>query len=107
MADYDQQYGDEGVQVAQTSTPPQQPKGPCFNCGIMGHYTADCRKHKDMCVNYMDFQDPEMNEIPSPTIQPQANVAQLKAQLDALNEQENDALINLMGGGQSQDFLKA
>jgi len=73
----------------------------------MGHYAADCRKRKDIRVNYMDFQDPEMNEVPGPTIQPQANVAQLKAQLDALNEQENDALINLMGGGQSQDFLKA
>jgi len=55
----------------------------------------------------MDFQDPEMDEVPGPTIQPRANVAQLKAQLDALNEQENDALINLMGEGQSQDFLKA
>jgi len=55
----------------------------------------------------MDFQDPEMNEIPRPTIQPRANVAQLKAQLDALNEQENDALINLMGGGETQDFPKA
>jgi len=55
----------------------------------------------------MDFQDPEMNEILGPTIQPRANVAQLKAQLDTLNKQENDALINLMGGGQSQDFLKA
>jgi len=55
----------------------------------------------------MDFQDPEMNEIPGPTIQPRVNVAQLKAQLDALNDQENNALINLMGGGQAQDFLKA
>jgi len=55
----------------------------------------------------MDFQEPEMSRIPGPTIQPQANVAQLKAQLDALNEQENDALIGLMGGGQSQDFPKA
>jgi len=73
----------------------------------MGHYAADCRKRKDTCVNYMDFQDPEMNEVPGLTIQPQANVAQLKAQLDALNEQDNDALINLMGRGQSQDFPKA
>jgi len=48
-----------------------------------------------------------MNGIPGPTIQPRVNVAQLKEQLDALNEQENDALINLMGGGQSQDFPKA
>jgi len=73
----------------------------------MGHYAANCRKHKDTHVNYMDFQDPEMDEVSGPTIQPRANVAQLKAQLDALNEQENDALINLMGGGQSQDFPKA
>ena len=73
----------------------------------MGHYAADCRKRKDACVNYMDFQDPEMNGIPGPTIQPRANVAQLKVQLDALDNQENNALINLMGGGQAQDFLKA
>jgi len=65
------------------------------------------RKRKDAHINYMDFQDPEMNEIPGPTIQPRVNVAQLKAQLDALNKQENNALINLMGGGQSQDFPKA
>jgi len=107
IAEYDQQLENEEVHVAQTSTPPRRPKGPCFNCGIMGHYAADCRKRKDTRVNYMDFQDPEMNEIPGPTIQPRANVAQLKAQLDALNEQENDALINMMGGGQSQDFPKA
>jgi len=36
----------------------------------MGHYAADCRKHKDTRVNYMDFQDPEMDEVPEPTIQP-------------------------------------
>src|SRR6267142_2259860 len=107
IAEYDQQIENEEVHVAQTSTPPRRPKGPCFNCGIMGHYAADCRKRKETRVNYMDFQDPEMNKIPGPTIQPQANVAQLKAQLDALNEQDNDALINLMGGGQSQDFPKA
>jgi len=70
VADYEQRYEDEGAQVAQTSTPPRQPKGPCFNCGILGHYAADCRKRKDTRVNYMDFQDPEMNEIPGPTIQP-------------------------------------
>ena len=55
----------------------------------------------------MDFQDPDLNGILGPTIQPQANVAQLKVQLDALNEQENNALIGLIGGGQSQDFTKA
>jgi len=107
IAEYNQQLEDKGAHVAQTSAPPRQPKGPCFNCGIMGHYAADCRKRKDVHINYMDFQDPEMNKIPRPTIQPRANVAQLKVQLDTLDDQENDALINLMGGGQNQDFLKA
>jgi len=46
----------------------------------------------------MDFQEPEMNRIMEPTIQPQANVAQIKAQLDALNMQENDTLIEMMEG---------
>jgi len=46
----------------------------------------------------MDFQEPEMNRIVEPTIQPQANVAQIKGQLDALNMQENDALIKMIGG---------
>ena len=107
VAGYNQQYSDEETQVAQTSIPPRRPKGLCFNCGIMGHFATDCRRCKETHVNYMDFQDPELNRVPEPTIQPQANIAQLKAQLDALNKQENDALIGLMGGGQSQDFPKA
>ena|SRR6266850_1470489 len=101
VADYNQQYSDEEIQVAQTSIPPRCPKGPCFNCGIMEHFATDCRRCKETHVNYMDFQDPELNRVPEPTIQPRANVAQLKAQLDALNEQENNTLIGLMGGGQS------
>ena len=108
VAEYQQQYEDtEDIQVAQTSTPPHRPKGPCFNCGIMGHFAADYRQHKEARINYMDFQDPELNRIPKPTIQPQTNIAQLKVQLDALNAQENDALIGMMGGAQSQDFPNA
>ena len=53
----------------------------------------------------MDFQEPEMHRIVKPTIQPQANVAQLKAQLDVLNIQENNMLIEMMGG--TQDFPNA
>ena len=70
VADYNQQYSDEEIQVAQTSTPPRCPKGPCFNCGIIGHFTTDYRRCKETCVNYMDFQDPEMNRIPDPTMKP-------------------------------------
>jgi len=70
----------------------------------MGHFATDCRRCKEVHVNYKNFQDPEMNRIPKPTIQPRANVAQLKVQLDALNAQENNALIGMMGGAQPQDF---
>jgi len=73
----------------------------------MGHYATDCRRRKETHVNYMDYQDPKMNEIPGPTIQPHTNIAQLKAQLDALNAQENDVLIGMMEGGQPQDFPNA
>jgi len=55
----------------------------------------------------MDFQDPKMDRISKQTIQPQTNIAQLKAQLDALSTQENDALIGMMGGSQPQDFPNA
>jgi len=51
------------------------------------------------------FQEPELSRIAEPNIQPQANVAQIKAQLDTLNVQENDALIKMMGG--TQDFPNA
>jgi len=106
IAEYQQPY-DDRIQVAQTSAPPHRPKGPCFNCGIIGHYAADCRRRKETHVNYMDYQDPEMDEIPGPSIQPWVNMALLKAQLDALNTQENDALIGMMGGAQPQDFPNA
>jgi len=108
LAEYNHQYNNtEEIQVAQTSTPPRCLKGPCLNCGIIGHFAADCRRRKEACINYMDFQDPKMNRILRPTIQPQANIAQLRAQLDALSTQENDALIRMMGGEQSQDFPSA
>ena len=70
IADYNQQYSDEEIQITQTSIPLRRPKGPCFNCGIIGHFAIDCRRHKETHINYMDFQDPELNRIPEPTIQP-------------------------------------
>jgi len=73
----------------------------------MGHFATDCKRQKATHINYMDYQGPEMNKILGPMIQPQANITQLKAQLDALNAQENDTLIGLMGGAQPQDFPNA
>ena len=55
----------------------------------------------------MDEQDPEMDQIPKPTIQPRANLAQLKACMDTLNDEEHDTLMRMMGETHLQDFLDA
>ena len=44
------------IHAAQTSQP-CRPKGPCFNCGKMGHFTAECRGGTR--VNYMDAYEGE------------------------------------------------
>jgi hypothetical protein len=53
----------------------------------------------------MDVVDEDMQHISQPTITPRANVSQLKAQIDALSTEDNDALIEAMGS--SQDFNPA
>jgi hypothetical protein len=53
----------------------------------------------------MDTKDEDMRNIPQPNITPRANIRHIKAQIDALSEADNDALINAMGS--SQDFTPA
>ena len=55
-------------------------------------------------VNYMDAYEGE-DQIPTPNIKPRINVAHIKAQIDMLSPQENDSLIDMMGG--EQDFPQA
>jgi Zinc knuckle len=81
------------------------PKGPCFNCGKIGHFAKDCRSNPSSNINYMDTEDKDMQNIPQPNITPRANIRHIKAQIDALSEADNDALINTMG--LSQDFTPA
>ena len=57
-------------------------KGPCFNCGKMGHFTAQCRGGTR--VNYMDTYKGE-DQIPPPNIKPRINVAHIKAQINMLS----------------------
>jgi hypothetical protein len=45
----------------------------------------------------MDAMDTKMQHIPQSSIVPQTNVAHLKAQIDALSMEDNDALIEAMG----------
>jgi Zinc knuckle len=82
-----------------------RPKGPCFNCGKIGHFAKDCRSNPSSNINYMDAEDEDMQNIPQLNITPRANIGHIKAQIDALSEADNDALIDAMGS--SQDFIPA
>ena len=57
--------------------------------------------------DYMNDEDPEMDQIPGPTIQPQINVAQIEAQMNALTNEEYNKLIQMIGETHPQDFLDA
>ena len=86
----------EEIHASQTDQP-HKPKGPCFNCRKMGHFAAQCRGGAR--VNYMDAYEGE-DQIPPPNIKPHINIAHIKAQIDMLSPQENDSLIDMMGGEQ-------
>jgi hypothetical protein len=45
----------------------------------------------------MDAINKDMQYVPQPNIAPQTNVAQLKAEINVLSTEDNDALIEAMG----------
>jgi hypothetical protein len=53
----------------------------------------------------MDTVDNNIQSVSQPDIAPQANVTQLKAQIDALSMEDNDALIEAMGSLQDLPLL--
>jgi hypothetical protein len=81
------------------------PKGPCFHCRKLGHFIRDYRSWAAANINYLDTQEEDMQNIPQPTISPRINVANLKAQIDSLSTEDNNALIKMMGS--AQDFTPA
>jgi hypothetical protein len=53
----------------------------------------------------MDSTEEDMQNVPQPTIAPRTNIANLKAQIDALSVEDNDLLIEMIGS--TQDFTPA
>jgi hypothetical protein len=56
-------------------------------------------------INYMDTTEEDMQNVPQPTITPQANIANLKARINSLSSEDNNTLIEMMGS--MQDFTPA
>jgi hypothetical protein len=71
----------------------------------MGHFAKDCCGNPLSNINYLNMEDEDMRNVPQPNIQPQADIGHIKAQIDALSEADNDALIDAMGS--LQDFTPA
>jgi Zinc knuckle len=99
------EYSQVADAPVQQNYKPRHPKGPCFNCGKIGHFAKDCHSGPSTNINYMDAVDEVMQQVPQPNISPRHDVNKLVAQIDALSKEDHDSLIEAMGS--SQDFLPA
>jgi hypothetical protein len=63
----------------------------------MGHFVKDCRSNPSSNISYMDTVDDDMQNVSQPSIAPQANITQIRAQINTLSIEDYDALIEAMG----------
>jgi hypothetical protein len=71
----------------------------------MGHFAKDCCSNPLSNISYMNTVDNDMQNAPQPNIALRANITQIKAQINMLSIEDNDALIEAMGS--LQDFTPA
>jgi zinc knuckle protein len=84
--------------------PSNAPRGPCFECGQMGHFAWNCpwKPHRAN-INLIDFQEegPSDNKL-MPTL---GKVASIKEQLIKMTDEEREELAKEMGV--AEDFPTA
>jgi hypothetical protein len=73
----------------------------------MGHFAKDCCSNPLSNISYMDTEDDDVQNVPQPNIMPRTNISYLKAQIDALSEKDNDALIEAMGSSQDSCLIRS
>jgi hypothetical protein len=89
------QFRSNAAQTGQDNQCPRPPKGPCFKCGHMGHFTCECCSGTQ--INIMDYQDDDANNLQDP-MEPEIDcIARIHMEIGMLSKDGEERLIEVLG----------